>query len=76
MRANTDHFNDAVLVEFTDDRHDFRRAYVQTHDQILVTAFGHFFSAPLAASISRSALSGLVTGVLAPSFHPIVKPLL
>ena len=45
MRPDADHFDHAVFIDLTDNRHDFRRADVQTNDQVLVHAFRHSVAA-------------------------------
>ncbi len=76
MRADPDDLDLAVVVHLADDRDDFRCADIETDDQVLVTALLHDYGAPLDASMAGSSSCGSFTGVSAPSFQPIVKPLL
>jgi len=41
MRADADHLDPAVIMHFADDRDDFRRADIETDDQILVRILAH-----------------------------------
>ena len=76
MRADADNLDLAVISHLADDRDHFRRADIESDDQVLVTALLHGYGAPLDASMAGSSSFGSASGVSAPSFQPIVNPLL